>query len=177
MRLGNEQGALGVSGMVKLAVAFAVLGVLGYDTFVTIATHLKAENDAQNAAYAASQAWYDAGSTASSNGPSQTPQTAFQAAASYLAGNESAKCAAPLTAEVNTSATPPASIPVGCDYLCVGMPNQAALCGSHGTFSVDPDSTVHLVVRRQAKTLVFGHLGFMHSLLVAYEHGDAGQGD
>jgi hypothetical protein len=64
---------------------------------------------------------------------------------------------------------------VGCDYLCTGAGNQTLECGTHGLFSVDEDGTVHLVIRKQAKTVLFGHLGFMHSLLVAYEQGDANE--
>ncbi|MGN6472716.1 MAG: hypothetical protein ACTHK4_03580 [Mycobacteriales bacterium] len=145
MRLrGSDSGALGVSGLVKLAVALGVFGVLGYDTFVTIATHLKAENDAQNAAYAASTAWVN---TRLDQGD-PTAMLAYQAAVQYLSNNTA-------------------------DHVCAGVTDPQ--CGAKGTFSVDPDGTVHLVVRRQAKTLIFGHLGFMHSLLVAYEHGDANQ--
>jgi hypothetical protein len=141
--------------------------VLGYDTFFTIATHLKTENDAQNAAYAASQAWFNA------QGQDRDANTAYQAALVYLAGVQPAECRTELTAEA--SQAPAGVIPKGCDYLCTGASNQTALCGSSGGFTVDADGTVHLVVRREAKTLVFGHLGFMHSLLVAYEHGDANQ--
>jgi hypothetical protein len=139
---GKIRGALGIPWWVKLAVALGVFGVLGYDTFVTIATHLKAENDAQNAAYAASSAWSNA---ADSN--DRTAMSAYQVAAQYLATNDPA------------------------DHLCAG--DTDPLCLGKGAFSVDPDSTVHLVVRRQAKTLIFGHLGFMHNLLIAYESGDA----
>ncbi|HVU62197.1 MAG TPA: hypothetical protein VG899_16090 [Mycobacteriales bacterium] len=164
---GNDRGAFAIPGIVKIAVALAVLGLLGYDTFFTIATHLKAESDAQNAAYAASQAWFNA------DGSDKSANTAFQAALVYLAGNQPADCRNELTAEATLS--PPGDIPLGCDYLCTGASNQAAECGNSGEFTVDQDGTVHLVIRRQAKTLLFGHLGFMHSLLVAYEHGDANQ--
>ncbi|HVV77604.1 MAG TPA: hypothetical protein VHC43_16410 [Mycobacteriales bacterium] len=167
MRLGSDQGAIGVPWMVKLAIALAVFGVLGYDTFVTIATHLSAENDAQNAAYAASSAW----SSASSDGVPQNADTAFQGAITYLAGKQSAKCMSELKA--NSTLASPSSIPTGCDYICTGAKSQAGVCGSHGRFAIDPDGTVHLVLRKQAQTLVFSHLGFMHSLLVAWEHGDA----
>lgn len=167
MRLGSDEGAVGLPGIVKIAIALAVLGVLGYDTAVTIATHLKAESDAQDAAYAASQAW----SNANVDNTPQDAGTAYQAAIQYMIGNESAKCTAELQADATQTA--PASIPAGCDYLCTGASTQVAVCGKHGTFMIDQDGTVHLVVRRVAKTLVFGHLGFMHSLLTAYEHGDA----
>jgi hypothetical protein len=168
---GNDSGALGIHWLVKLAVALGVLGVLGYDTFVTVATHLKAENDAQNAAYAASQAWQDSNHAAAS---AQTVGTAYQAAITWLQDNEPSKCTAELQGQAAQAA--PSSIPAGCDYICVGASNQTPVCGSHGHFTIDPDGTVHLVIRREASTLVFGHLGFMHSLLVAYENGDASTG-
>lgn len=172
MRLrGSDSGALGIHWLVKLAVALGILGVLGYDTFVTVATHLKAENDAQNAAYAASQAWQDANHAA---GSQETLSAAYQAAITWLQDNEPSRCTAELQAQA-AQATP-ASIPAGCDYVCVGASSQTQICGSHGRFTIDPDGTVHLVVRREANTLVFGHLGFMHSLLVAYENGDASTG-
>ena len=163
----RDRGALGASGLTKLAVAMGVLGVLGYDGFVTVATHLKAESDAQNAAYAASKAWFD------QEGTQRTAQVAFQASLTYLAGAGSSACTDELTQE--SQGSPPGDIPAGCDYVCAGTDNQKTLCGTHGTFSIDPDGTVHLVVRRQAKTLVFSHLGFMHHLLIAYEPGDANQ--
>lgn len=144
MRLrGGDRGALVVPGIVKIAVALGVLGVLGYDTFETIATHLKAESDAQNAAYAGSSAWNDA---RFGDGGTASAQTAYDAANTYLTANKA-------------------------DHLC-GMPGDH-LCDGHNTFVVDPDGTVHLIVRREASTLVFGHLGFMHRFLVAYEEGDA----
>jgi hypothetical protein len=168
----RDRGAFEVPGLVKLAIAFAVLGLLGYDGFQTIATHLKAESDAQNAAYAASQKWLQA-ETDSSGTESPTADLAYQAALIYLASNQSASCRAELTAE--SQGGTPSTIPKGCDFVCTGAANQATDCGSHGKFVVDRDGTVHLVVRREAKTLIFGHLGFLHSMLVAYEQGDANQ--
>jgi hypothetical protein len=136
----RDRGALGVSGLIKLVVIFGVLGVLGYDTFVTVATHLKAESDAQNAAYAASQAWFNAPSG------QQSAQTAYNAAQAYLAGDPK-------------------------DHVCAGASDPQ--CGAKGYFMVDADGTVHLVVRREANTLVFSHLGFLHHFLIAFEKGDA----
>ncbi|HVW80050.1 MAG TPA: hypothetical protein VHB69_03805 [Mycobacteriales bacterium] len=164
---GNDRGAFAIPGILKLAIALAILGVLGYDTFFTIAAHLKTENNAQNAAYAASAAWTNA------EGTQRSAETAFEAAVTYLQGIEPADCASELAASARQQ--PPGSVPVGCDYLCTGASNQVALCGNHGAFTVDSDGTVHLVLRRVAKTLVFGHIGFMHGLLVAYEHGDANE--
>lgn len=163
----EDRGAFEVPGLVKLVLALGVLGLLGYDGFVTVATHLKAESDAQNAAYAASQAWFAA------QPADRSADTAYQAAIVYLAGKQPAQCRDALEAEAKQ--LPPGSIPDGCEYICTGASNQQAMCGKHGAFSVDADGTVHLVVRRQAKTLVFGHLGFMHNTLIAYEHGDANQ--
>lgn len=162
----RDRGALAVPGIVKIAVALGVLGLLGYDGFVTVATHLKASNDAQNAAYAASQAWFEGTST-------HTAQIAYNAALVYLAQNQPSECAAALTTESQGGA--PGDIPEGCDYICTGAQIQVPVCGSNGGFSVDPDGTVHLTIRREAKTLIFGHLGFMHSTLVAYEQGDANE--
>ncbi|HEX3706482.1 MAG TPA: hypothetical protein VHV76_07600 [Mycobacteriales bacterium] len=163
----RDRGAPEAPTLVKAAVAIAVLGVLGYDGFVTVATHLKAESDAQNAAYAASKAWED------SAGAQRNPQTAFQAALTYLATTDPSGCTAELTAE--SQGAVPGVVPDGCDYICAGTTNQTTMCGTHGLFSIDPDGTVHMVVRRQAKTLVFSHLGFMHNLLISYEQGDANQ--
>jgi hypothetical protein len=165
----SDGGAFAVPGIVKIAIAMAVLGVLGYDGFFTVATHLKTENDAQNAAYAASAAWQDAAAN------TRTAEVAYQAAVTYLASNQPSDCMDELTE--SAKGVVPSSIPVGCDFICTGASNQSQLCGSHGSFTVDPTGTVHLIIRRQAKTLVFGHIGFMHSLLVAYEAGDANQAD
>lgn len=162
---GNDRGAFAVPGIVKWAIALAIFALLGYDTFFTIAVHLKTENDAQNAAYAASTAWTNA------EGTERSAEVAFQAAVVYLEGIQPSVCDRELAASAMQQA--PGVIPVGCEYVCTGAANQATECGTHGAFSVDDDGTVHLVIRRQAKTILFGHLGFMHSLLVAYEHGDA----
>jgi hypothetical protein len=151
----RDRGALGVSGLVKLVVIVGVLGALGYDAFVTIATHLKAENDAQNAAFAASNAWFN------SSGTGRSYATAFQAAVSYVAANDPQDH---VCGTMNETADP----------ACPGVTDTA--CGASAyTFCVAPDGTVHLVLRREAKTLIFRHFGFMHHLLVAYEHGDANQ--
>lgn len=139
---GNLPSTPAVPGIVKLILPLAVLGLLGYDGFVTVATHLKAEDDAQNVAYAVSQYWYDNPST-------RTLMNAYQEAVDYEAANNPK------------------------DHVCEGSTDP--LCGTHGTFSVDPDGTVHLVVRRTASTLIFKHFGFMKSVLVAYESGDANQ--
>ncbi|HVT63893.1 MAG TPA: hypothetical protein VHD81_01930 [Mycobacteriales bacterium] len=126
--------------MVKVAVALAIFGLLGYDGFVTIAAHLKAQDDAQNAAYAASEFWND-------NPANRDIRDVFNAAVQYEAANNPT------------------------DHVCEGASDP--MCGSRGHFSIDADGTVHLVVRRTVNTLIFKHLGFMHSELTAYEDGDA----
>ena len=161
----SDRGAFEVPGIVKIALALGVIGVLGYDGFVSIATHLKAESDAQNAAYAGSQAW------SAAEGNDRNAETAYQAALLLLSQDAPESCQAELKDE--SQGKVPTDIPLGCDFICTGAAAQAPLCGTHGTFSIDPDSTVHLVVRREAKTLIFGHLGFLHSWLVGYGKGDA----
>jgi hypothetical protein len=138
---GDDRGAFKVHWLVKVGVALAIIGLLGYDGFTTVATHLKAQDDAQNAAYAASEFWND-NPDARAN-----IQEVFDAAVQYEAAN-------------NPS-----------DHVCAGPADT--LCDGKGHFSIDPDGTVHLVVRRTASTLIFKHLGFMHSKLIAYEDGDA----
>lgn len=41
------------------------------------------------------------------------------------------------------------------------------------TFSIDADGTVHLEIRRTAKTLVFAHIGALKKYTVTVQHGDA----
>jgi hypothetical protein len=118
---GDDRGAFKVHWLVKAGLAIAILGVLGYDGFVTIATHLKAENDAQNAAYAASQFWNDDPEARSSI------QQVFDAAVQYEKLN-------------NPS-----------EHVCAGPADM--VCDGKGHFSIDADGTVHLVIRREAKTI------------------------
>jgi hypothetical protein len=47
--------------MGKLAVALAIVGVFGYDGVALMSNSISTENNAQDAAYAASQAWHDNG--------------------------------------------------------------------------------------------------------------------
>jgi hypothetical protein len=137
---GDDRGAFKVHWLVKVGLAVGILGVLGYDGFVTIATHLKAEDDANNAAYAASQYW-------DSHPDARDAQHVYDAAVLYEQANNPA------------------------DHVCMGGTDP--LCLEKGHFTVDADGTVHLVVRREATTLFFKHLGFMHSKLIAFENGDA----
>jgi hypothetical protein len=53
----NDRGAMRVMTVTKVVVAMAVLGVFGYDTVACMADHAKTEDNAQDAAYAASQSW------------------------------------------------------------------------------------------------------------------------
>jgi hypothetical protein len=124
--LAGDRGAIRVVTLTRLLVILAIVGVLGYDTFACMSTHVSTENDAQNAAFAASQAWH--------NNPNI--DQAYQAAVTELASNPAEK------------------------VLTTG-------------FTVDPDGTVHLVVVRKAKTILFGHIGGLKSWVVATEHGDA----
>lgn len=124
--LAEDRGAIRLVTMTRLLVILAIVGVLGYDTFAVMSTHVSTENDAQNAAFAASQAWHN---TSNIN-------DAYQAAVTELASNPAEKV---LTTD----------------------------------FTVDPDGTVHLIVVRRAKTILFGHIGAMKSWVVATEHGDA----
>jgi hypothetical protein len=40
-------------------------------------------------------------------------------------------------------------------------------------FSIDPDNTAHVELRRTARTLVFSRLGFLKPSTIVTEHGDA----
>src|SRR4051812_35863245 len=133
---GDDRGAFKVPTLAKVGVALGVLGLVGYDGFVTVATHLKATDDAQNAALAASQFWED-------HPDARDVNSVFEAAVEYERLNNPT------------------------DHVCMGATDP--LCGTQGSFSVDPNGTVHLVVRREASTVIFKHLGFMHSKLIAYE--------
>lgn len=117
--------------LTRLAVILAIIGVIGYDSFSCMSTRVSTENDAQNAAYAASQAWHDNART-----PSTAIDAAYQAAVTEVADNKGE------------------------------VVQQAG-------FTVDPDGTVHLVVTRTAKTVLFSHVGFLKKWTMASEHGDA----
>lgn len=53
----NDRGAMRVMTLARVLAALAVVGVGGYDTFACMSDHVKTEDNAQDAAYAASQAW------------------------------------------------------------------------------------------------------------------------
>jgi hypothetical protein len=73
---GNDRGAMQLVTITRLFVILAIVGVLGYDGFAVMSVHVTAENDAQNAAYAASQAWHS----------NQNLEVAYQAAEQSVAG-------------------------------------------------------------------------------------------
>ena len=123
-------------GLVKLGIALGVLGLLGYDGFITVATHLKATNDAQNAAYAAASLL--------DRQPRRPHRDGRVWRRRHLPGRQQSQ-------QIT---------------VCEGSTDP--VCDTKGNFTVDPDGTVHLVVRREAKTLIFSHLGFMHSALIAF---------
>jgi len=75
--LADDRGAIRVVTLTRLAVILGIVGILGYDSFAVMSTHVSTENDAQNAAYAASQAWHD----------NPSIDAAYQAAVTTLAGN------------------------------------------------------------------------------------------
>jgi hypothetical protein len=79
--LADDRGAVRVVTMTRLLVILAIVGILGYDTFAVMSTHVSTENDAQNAAFAASQAWH--------NNPNI--DQAYQAAVTELASNPAEK--------------------------------------------------------------------------------------
>jgi hypothetical protein len=78
---GNDRGAVRVVTVARLAVILAIIGVLGYDGFSCMSTRVATETDAQNAAYAASQAWH-------TGSPAQNLDVAYQAAVTSLTGKK-----------------------------------------------------------------------------------------
>ncbi len=129
--LRDDRGAMRLVTVTRLVVILAIIGVIGYDSFSCMSTRVSTENDAQNAAYAASEAWHSAASN-----PGVAIQNAYQAAVAEVANNSSETV------------------------------QQAG-------FTVDPDGTVHLIVTRKAKTLVFHSIGFLKQWTMVNEHGDA----
>jgi hypothetical protein len=129
--LRSDRGAMRLVTMTRLVVILAIVGVLGYDTFACMSNRVSTENDAQNAAFAASQAWHN-----NQANPGLAIQQAYQAAVTEVA-------------------------------------NDKGETVQQQGFTVDPDGTVHLVVTRTAKTILFGHLGFSKPWTVGNEHGDA----
>lgn len=75
--LGDDRGAVRLLTLTRLVVILGIIGVFGYDGFAVMANDVSTENDAQNAAYAASQAWH------------QNPNldVAYQAAVQQVSGH------------------------------------------------------------------------------------------
>jgi hypothetical protein len=73
---GNDRGAVRLVTISRLVVVLAIIGVFGYDGFSVMSNRVSTEDNAQTAAYAASQAWHT------------TPnlQAAYQAAVASIAG-------------------------------------------------------------------------------------------
>jgi hypothetical protein len=124
-RTGNDRGAARLATITWLVVVLAIIGVFGYDTVSVMTSRVAAEDDAQTAAYAASQEYHS----------TQNLDDAYQAAVTSIAGK-------------------------GDTVL------------THH-FVVDTDGTVHLLVRRPVRTLVFKRIGPLRKYTVALEHGDA----
>jgi hypothetical protein len=123
---GNDHGAMRVTAVTVWLAVLAVLGVAGYDAFGIMSAHVSGENDAQNAAYDASQAWHnDHGSITS----------AYQAAVASVAGK-----------------------------------HERVLTKD---FTVDPDGTVHLLLRIRAHTVVAQRIPPLKKDTIVTVHGDA----
>lgn len=120
----RDTGQVQLGWMTRLVVVLGIVGVFGYDGFSILSTHIKGEDDAQNAAQAASTVWVQTHSI----------QATYQAAVGYVAGRHET-------------------------ILTRG-------------FSVDPDNTVHLLLRRRAPTVVIGHIGPLHHYTIETVHGD-----
>jgi hypothetical protein len=73
---GNDRGAARLATMTWLVVVLAIIGVVGYDGFSALSSRVKAQNDAQTAAFAASQAWHN----------TENLDDAYQAAVTSVAG-------------------------------------------------------------------------------------------
>lgn len=76
LKTGNDHGIVKLTTMTGWLVALAIIGVIGFDTFGIMSAHVSTENDAQNAAYAASQAWHN----------DDNINSAYQAAVASVAG-------------------------------------------------------------------------------------------
>lgn len=116
---------MGLVTITRLVVVLGIVGVFGYDGFSVLSNHVSTENDAQNAAYTASQAWHN----------DRNLSAAYQAAVQSVAGKDET-------------------------VLTQG-------------FSVDPDGTIHLLLRHTEKTVIFSRFGPLKHLTVTTEHGDA----
>jgi hypothetical protein len=124
-KTGNDRGAARLSTLTFLIVVLAIIGVVAFDGVSVMSSRVTAQNDAQTAAYAASQSWHS----------NQNLDEAYQAAVTSLAG-------------------------------------KADTVLTHH-FTIDADGTVHLLVRRKARTVLLNHIGPLKQYEVAVEHGDA----
>lgn len=57
--VGNDRGAVRLITITRVVVVLAIVGVFGYDGVAVLSNHIATENDAQTAAYAASQSWHN----------------------------------------------------------------------------------------------------------------------
>jgi hypothetical protein len=57
--VGNDRGLVRLITITRVVVLLAIVGVFGYDGFAILSNHVSTENDAQTAAYAASQSYHD----------------------------------------------------------------------------------------------------------------------
>jgi hypothetical protein len=122
---GKDRGAARLQTMTWLVVVLAIVGLCAYNVVSVISARVSTEDDAQDAAYAASNAWHATPSV----------DVAYQAAAASIAGK-----------------------------------GETILTHQ---FSVDPDGTVHLVLRKPVRNIFMSHIGSLRKYTVAIEHGDA----
>jgi hypothetical protein len=120
----RDRGALQLGWMSRLVAVLAVIGVFGYDGFAIMSARIKGEDDAQNAAEAASTEW----------------QQTHDISSAYAAAE---------------------------DYA---TPRHDTILTTD--FSVDPDNTVHLLLRRHASTVVFSRIGPLRKYTTETLHGD-----
>jgi hypothetical protein len=57
--IGDDRGEVRTATMTRVFVFLAIIGVFGFDAFTAISNRVHTENDAQAAAYAASQAYHN----------------------------------------------------------------------------------------------------------------------
>lgn len=74
--IGNDRGAARLATMAWLFVVLAIVGVCAFDAFSIMSSRVSVENDAQTAAYAASDNWHT----------SRNLDDAYQAAVDAIAG-------------------------------------------------------------------------------------------
>jgi hypothetical protein len=75
---GNDRGAARLITITRVVVLFAIVGVFAFDGVAVVSNNVTTENDAQTAAYAASQSWHNIPNIA----------LAYQAAETSLAGKD-----------------------------------------------------------------------------------------